>query len=321
MSSCTYRFISSSHAELPSDRDYALILRQQPDRAKVHVLNERERRTIEPPPIIQMNWINMLVEDEKKYLQSPFYFMVANLVMADNPTPLLSTQEYFSGSTVSSLYRLRDTDNNDAGFFVFGDLAVKKQGRFRLHFSLFELVDGAIQNRKTMLSDVFTVYSSKQYPGPMESTFLSRAFSDQGVKMKVRKEHRLQSTNNRKRKLEQGHSLNNDNNNSRDDHHRLFKPRVVPSPSYASENVHFGRWQSKMTVNNSSNNNSDSKTAVLSPLTSVESTPPEQSIDWSPNTMDNMPDWNNRLPPLHCVIKPEIMYSPLPLDRSFFSQN
>jgi hypothetical protein len=37
--------------------------------------------------------------------------MVANLVMADNPTPLLSTQEYFSGSTVSSLYRLRDIDN------------------------------------------------------------------------------------------------------------------------------------------------------------------------------------------------------------------
>lgn len=28
----------------------------------------------------------------------------------------------------------------------------------------------------------------------MESTFLSRIFSDQGIKMRVRKEHRLQQT-------------------------------------------------------------------------------------------------------------------------------
>jgi hypothetical protein len=121
--------------------------------------------------------------------------------------------------------------------------------------------------------------------------------------------------------LEQGHFLNNDNNNNNNDHQRLFKPKTVPSPSYASENVHFGRWQSKLAVSISNNNsNIDTKVAV-SPLTSVESTPPEQSIDWSPNTMDIIPDWSKRLPPLHCVIKPEIMYAPLPLDRSFFSQN
>lgn len=29
----------------------------------------------------------------------------------------------------------------DGGFFVFGDLAVKKQGHFKLHFSLFELIE------------------------------------------------------------------------------------------------------------------------------------------------------------------------------------
>jgi hypothetical protein len=35
------------------------------------------------------------------------------------------------------------------------------------------------------------VYTTKQYPGPIESTFLSRTFSDQGVKIRVRKNHQL----------------------------------------------------------------------------------------------------------------------------------
>jgi hypothetical protein len=81
----------------------------------------------------------------------------------------------------------------DGGFFVFGDLAVKKEGKFKLKFSLFEIVEGQVQNRRTILSDTFTVFIPKQFPGPVEATFLSRTFSDQGVKMRIRKEHRLQS--------------------------------------------------------------------------------------------------------------------------------
>ena len=67
---------------------------------------------------------------------------MANIVTDDDPeTLLLPSQDYLSGSTVSSLYRLRDIDNSDGGFFVFGDLAVKKEGKYRLHFSLFEIVE------------------------------------------------------------------------------------------------------------------------------------------------------------------------------------
>lgn len=62
-----------------------------------------------------------------------------------------------AGSLVSSLHRLKDVDNkgdldlkphsrhiltdiySDGGFFVFGDISVKVQGTFRLHFSLFDL--------------------------------------------------------------------------------------------------------------------------------------------------------------------------------------
>jgi hypothetical protein len=47
----------------------------------------------------------------RKSLQCPFYFMVANIMPADSDE-LLSTQDYLAGSTVSSLYRLRDIDDS-----------------------------------------------------------------------------------------------------------------------------------------------------------------------------------------------------------------
>ncbi|CAO3598950.1 unnamed protein product [Absidia cylindrospora] len=201
MSSCTYRFIPSSLIDLPEQRTYELRMRQQPQRAKMSVINERDRRPIEPPPILQVHWHHCSPDDTKKSLQCPFYFMVANLISADSEE-LLSTQDYLAGSTVSSLYRLRDIDDSDGGFFVFGDLYCKKQGHYRLQFNLFEIVEGNVQNRQVITSEPFRTYMPKHYPGPVEATFLSRSFSDQGVKMRIRKEHRLNSNSARKRKLD-----------------------------------------------------------------------------------------------------------------------
>jgi hypothetical protein len=43
---------------------------------------------------------------------------------------------------------------------------------------------------KTVISDRFKVSPPKNFPGMMESTFLSRSFADQGVKLRIRKEPR-----------------------------------------------------------------------------------------------------------------------------------
>ena len=37
-----------------------------------------------------------------------------------------------SGSVVSSLYRLKDPSGKDGAFFVFPDLSVRMEGRYRL---------------------------------------------------------------------------------------------------------------------------------------------------------------------------------------------
>ncbi|KAI7872133.1 velvet factor-domain-containing protein [Spinellus fusiger] len=260
---CTYRFIPSTVDYLAEQRNYEIILRQQPQRAKMSILNERDRRPIEPPPILQLNWLDCSEEETKKYLQSPFYFMVVNLMKANDTNEPLASHQYLSGSTVSSLHRLRDVDNTDGGFFVFGDLAVKKEGHYRLHFSLFEIMDGISYNRKTILSDPFTVYLPKLFLGSTEVTFLSRTFSDQGVKMRIRKEHRVQS---RKRKEEDiGFDMS------------MCPPRKVQEQngrkrtSSCTTDAHFGKWQSNTSM--SVWPLGQSKSAKLVPLKSVPSTP------------------------------------------------
>ena len=47
-----------------------------------------------------------------------------------------------TGSVVSSLYHLKDSENQneDAGFFVFPDLSVRTEGSYRLKLSPFEVV-------------------------------------------------------------------------------------------------------------------------------------------------------------------------------------
>ncbi|KAI8142609.1 velvet factor [Fennellomyces sp. T-0311] len=97
-----------------------------------------------------------------------------------------------AGQTVSSMYKLKDYDNNDGGFFVFGDLSVRIEGQFRLRFTLFEITTQGVISLKSIISDILTVYSTKAFPGMLESTFLSRSFSDQGVRLRIRKEHRVQ---------------------------------------------------------------------------------------------------------------------------------
>ncbi|CAO3648956.1 unnamed protein product [Cunninghamella blakesleeana] len=235
MSFCTYRFTSSSFNSLP-DHCYQLNLRQQPQRAKISLINERDRRTIEPPPIIQLQWNDCSPDETKKRLQCPFYFMVVTLLSADT-NELLSTQDYLSGSTVSSLYRLRDINDEDGGFFIFGDLYCKKQGHYKLKFSLFEIIGENVQTKQTIISDAFKTYIPKNYPGPVEATILSRTFSDQGIKLRIRKEHRSQSIGPRKRKFDVQLLMENQSI------HKNLKTIVSSNSTTNTSNPSFNRFQ------------------------------------------------------------------------------
>lgn len=109
---------------------------------------------------------------------------------AQLPSTAGSLGATLAGTLVSSLHRLKDTDNNDGAFFVFGDLSVKHEGRFRLQFTLYEMRRNECSHIKAVISQPFPVLSTKNFQGMSESTFLTRSFSDQGVRLRLRKEPR-----------------------------------------------------------------------------------------------------------------------------------
>ena len=135
---------------------------------------------------------------DRNYLQSPYLLMTAVLYDLHIDRPVHEKQDnLITGTSASSLHRLKDVDNSDGAFFVFGDLSVKVEGEFRLCFTLYEIdteaeagTDRYIHTIKQIISRPFTVYPAKTFPGMAESTFLSRSFGDQGVRLRIRKEAR-----------------------------------------------------------------------------------------------------------------------------------
>ncbi|ORX45658.1 hypothetical protein DM01DRAFT_336731, partial [Hesseltinella vesiculosa] len=116
-----------------------------------------------------------------------------NLVQANTNDDLFRVnQALLSGQTVSSMYKLKDITDEDGGFFCFGDLSIRVEGEYRLKFTLFEIVSAGVVHLICVYSDVFKVYNMKSMPPLLDATFLSRSFSDQGVRIRIRKEHRVQ---------------------------------------------------------------------------------------------------------------------------------
>ncbi|KAJ3153318.1 hypothetical protein HDU86_005273 [Geranomyces michiganensis] len=154
-----------------------------------------DRRPLDPPPIIQLEIKNTAFSDENSYLYNPYYFMYASLIAPESEEELHLLRDgktrSTTGSIVSSLYRLKDLDNKDGAFFVFPDLSVRMEGTYRLKFSLFEIINTEIYHCTSICSDAFNVYPAKKFPGMEESTFLSRTFAEQGLKIRIRKELRM----------------------------------------------------------------------------------------------------------------------------------
>lgn len=189
----------------------SLKVRQQPQSALVTLDGkEKSRKPIDPPPIVEIK-IRPDVDPFKHYLVSPYFFMYATLLPHDPSNPHAEEQDQqeqarqrqpgaMLGQLCSSLHRLKDVDNQDGGFFIFGDLSVRKLGWHKLRFALYD-VSKAAENAafiKDVVSEPFQVVAAKDFHGMEESSYLSRAFSDQGVRLRLRKEPRSIATAHRR---------------------------------------------------------------------------------------------------------------------------
>ncbi|KAL1931852.1 hypothetical protein VTP01DRAFT_8908 [Rhizomucor pusillus] len=186
----------SDHPE--TNLQYQLIVRQQPVRARLCSFKEKvDRRPVDPPPIVQLICPNATHDN---YLQDPSFFLYATLATPDGQDFHFSHgNRTTAGSVVQSLHKLKDINDQYGGFFIFADISVRHEGQFKLKFTLFRINQNTVQRLAAVYSDVFTVHSPKNFPGMSESSVLTRCFSDQGVRIRVRKEARSSVSAKRRR--------------------------------------------------------------------------------------------------------------------------
>ena len=181
--------------------NYELRVRQQPIAARACGFGERDRRVIDPPPIIQL-----LVTDPKtgaadteelRYSLNVVHCTLWNSDGTNEETALIQpdrrTTRRLMGQLVASPSVAKDEHDVEGCFFCFPDLSCRTHGRYRLRFVLMRIdpmnlhVGGFSPILTEVLSDVFTVYTAKDFPGMRPSSALTRALKLQGCNIQVKK--------------------------------------------------------------------------------------------------------------------------------------
>ncbi|KAK6222496.1 VosA protein [Colletotrichum tabaci] len=187
----------------------SLAVTQGPTCAKVATGKEKDRKPIDPPPILELvintrNFDRSFYGNPQHCLVDPSWFLYASLINAqeDSRQDPEMTRKALVGSTCSSLQKYKDPDHQDAGYFVFGDLSVRFEGCYKLQFHLYKMHGTEMVMCASATTEAFQVHTQRTFPGMAESTFLTRYLSEQGCRLRLRKDSRMAS--NRKRQLTYG---------------------------------------------------------------------------------------------------------------------
>jgi len=202
---------------------------QQPERARAcgaGAKSSADRRPVDPPPVVELKIFEVVGRDPKAdpditFAYNANFFLFATLETARPmhhgrvAPPQLQQTPVLTGMPVSGMAYLDRP--SEAGYFIFPDLSVRHEGKYRLSFNLYEetkepredadqdsLVEGkrqaqgaqrdpdaAFDWRMELKSDVFDVFSAKKFPGLAESTPLSRTVAEQGCRVRIRRDVRM----------------------------------------------------------------------------------------------------------------------------------
>ncbi|KAH4017292.1 hypothetical protein HBI25_159770 [Parastagonospora nodorum] len=181
--------------------NYELRVRQQPIAARACGFGERDRRVIDPPPIIQLLVTNpktgVAEQEELRYSLNVVHCTLWNAEGTNEETALIQpdrrTTRRLMGQLVASPSVAKDEHDVEGCFFCFPDLSCRTHGKYRLRFVLMRIdpmnlhVGGFSPILTEVLSDVFTVYTAKDFPGMRPSSALTRALKLQGCNIQVKK--------------------------------------------------------------------------------------------------------------------------------------
>ena len=224
----------------PSTSRYQLHVRQQPLAARACGFGERDRRVLDPPPIVQLsladydpNSASDVSELKCSYLvvhctllsASPMGRDGQDVTAVAEPNNSGRLTRKMTGTLAASAFAATDPDlpaspvqNARLGcFFIFSDLSCRQVGRYRLKFKIMKvgsehMVPGSsVPVLRSVESAEFEVYSAKDFPGMKASTPLIIDLKRQGALVSVKKGIEARSVGNRPRK---GGSSTSDGNES-----------------------------------------------------------------------------------------------------------
>lgn len=175
-------------------------MRQQPVAARACGFGERDRRVIDPPPIVQLIVNDPAGHSDPMEMRYPFNVVHCTLWSPDgnsDETALIGMDKRLTrrlmGTLVSSPFVGQDEEGKEGCFFCFPDLSCRTHGKYRLRFVLMRLEPSDLQPEgytpiiTETMSEVFTVYTAKEFPGMRPSTALTKALKRQGCAISVKK--------------------------------------------------------------------------------------------------------------------------------------
>lgn len=183
-----------------------------------------DRRPVDPPPVVELRIFESDPNDDLHKTDITFaynasFFLYATLQtarpIAHGRVAGAPTTPVLTGVPVAGIAYLDRP--SQAGYFIFPDLSVRHEGRYRLTFHLYEetkdlkdadrdppIPDTTVQplkpgastndafNFRLLVNSVpFTVYSAKKFPGLATSTSLSRIIAEQGCRVRIRRDVRM----------------------------------------------------------------------------------------------------------------------------------
>lgn len=185
-----------------------------------------DRRPVDPPPVVELrifesNPANDAQKTDITFAYNANFFLYATLenarTLAHGRVAGPPSCPVLTGVPVAGVAYLDRP--SQAGYFIFPDLSVRHEGRYRLNFHLYEEIKDAkdadkdstlplpnqvnsanatpgapqayLHFRLEVKSVPFTVYSAKKFPGLATSTSLSRIIAEQGCRVRIRRDVRM----------------------------------------------------------------------------------------------------------------------------------
>lgn len=196
-----------------------LVILQQPKAARACGLGERDRRVIDPPPILRLCLDNYdpLSQADRNLLKSSYNVTSCHLISApdessrqhgqdvstvNDPTDSQRQLRRLMGQLIANPFITKDLQSEDedmpeeariGSYYIFSDLSCRQPGRFKLRFMLMPMdvatipVGGRAETAHVVESDEFTVHSAKDFPGMLPSSELTKKLRALGAMVPIKK--------------------------------------------------------------------------------------------------------------------------------------